>query len=304
MRRCLQLAANGKGFTAPNPMVGSLIVHKSKIIGEGFHQVCGKAHAEVNAIGAVKDSSLLKESTLFVNLEPCAHFGKTPPCASLIIEKQIPKIVIGMQDPFAKVGGKGIQLLKEAGIEVVVGVLEPECRELNKRFLTFHEKKRPYIILKWAQSADNFIDKIRINDKEAPIKFSNEYTQLLVHKLRAEEAAIIVGTNTMRLDKPRLNVRYWDGSNPVRMIADSKKPLFDLMKECYDKHLQSLIVEGGSKLLQSFINENLWDEARIEIKTDLCLDKGIPAPKLNGRLKNVHKCKNSILMNYYSINNF
>ena len=298
MRRCLQLAAYGKGFVAPNPMVGAVIVHNNKIIGEGFHSVYGGPHAEVQAIASVKNDKLLKKSTLYVNLEPCSHYGKTPPCVDLIIEKQIPKVVIGHEDPYPEVSGKGIKKLRDAGIEVVCGVLEKECKELNKRFLTYILQQRPYIILKWAQSSDGFLDNIREeNDGKLPVKFSNSYSQILVHKMRAEESAIMVGTRTLFLDKPALNVRYWKGNNPKKITADSKQSLKNQMISLYEQKNQSLIVEGGAKLLQSFLKENLWDEIQIEIAS-FPLKSGVAAPTPIGILQNVQKCENSVLFHY------
>jgi diaminohydroxyphosphoribosylaminopyrimidine deaminase/5-amino-6-(5-phosphoribosylamino)uracil reductase len=299
MHRCLQLAAYGRGFTAPNPMVGAVIVHNDKIIGEGFHRKYGGPHAEVNAIASVKEEQLLKESTLYVNLEPCSHYGKTPPCSELIIRKQIPKVVIGQIDPFPKISGNGVKKLREAGTEVVCGILEEECKTLNKKYLTFTEQHRPYIILKWAQSADGFMDKFREeNDGQKPVKFSNSFTQMLVHKLRAEEAAIMIGKRTKLLDKPALNVRFWKGNDPERIIADSSKTIQNQLNELYEKNIQSLIVEGGSKLLHSFLAEDLWDETQIEIAS-VFLDKGIRAPVLsNGILQNVQKCENSTIFLY------
>jgi diaminohydroxyphosphoribosylaminopyrimidine deaminase/5-amino-6-(5-phosphoribosylamino)uracil reductase len=297
--RCLQLAVQGKGFAAPNPMVGAVVVRQDKIIGEGFHRKYGEPHAEVNAIAAVKEAWLLKESTLYVNLEPCSHYGKTPPCAELIIRKQIPKVVIGQIDPFSEVSGKGIEKLKAAGVEVVCGVLEKECRELNKKYLTFLEKRRPYIILKWAQSTDGYIDKIREeNDGQKPVRFSNAFTQMLVHKLRAETAAIMIGKRTELLDKPSLNVRFWHGNDPVRIVADSSRTLQNQLQELYEKNIQSLIVEGGSKLLHSFLAEDLWDEAQVEI-APVFLGNGTPAPVISGRTpENVQKCENSMIFLY------
>jgi diaminohydroxyphosphoribosylaminopyrimidine deaminase/5-amino-6-(5-phosphoribosylamino)uracil reductase len=299
MHRCLQLAAYGRGFTAPNPMVGAVIVHNDQIIGEGFHRNYGGPHAEVNAIASVKKKQLLRESTLYVNLEPCSHYGKTPPCSERIIREQIPKVVIGQIDPFPEVAGKGIEKLKKAGLEVVCGVLEKECKELNKNYLTFMQQHRPYIILKWAQSADGFLDKFREEgDGRKPIRFSNSFTQMLVHKLRAEEAAIMIGKRTKALDKPALNVRFWKGNDPERFIADRSKTLQEQLNELYDKNIQSLIVEGGSKLLQSFLAENLWDETQIEIAPVL-LGEGVQAPVLlNGVLQYVQKCENSTIFLY------
>jgi len=298
MRRCLQLAAYGKGFTAPNPMVGAVIVHNDKIIGEGFHAEYGGPHAEVQAIVSVKDETLLKNSTLYVNLEPCSHYGKTPPCADLILEKQIPRVIIGHEDPFPEVSGRGIKKLHEVGIEVVCGVLKEECKELNKRYLTYMIQHRPYIILKWAQSSDGFMDIHREeNDGKSSFKFSNSYTQMLVHKTRAEESAIMIGTRTLRLDKPALTVRYWRGNNPERIIADSKQSLRQQMQFLYERKIQSLMVEGGAKLLQSFINENLWDEIHIEV-APVFLKEGVVAPAPESILQSVQKCENSTLFHY------
>jgi diaminohydroxyphosphoribosylaminopyrimidine deaminase/5-amino-6-(5-phosphoribosylamino)uracil reductase len=298
MKRCLQLAGYGKGFVAPNPMVGAVIVHNGKIIGEGYHRQYGGPHAEVHAIHSVKNQELLKTSVLYVNLEPCSHFGKTPPCTELIIEKQIPKVVIGQQDPFPEVAGRGIKRLKESGIEVVSGVLEKECEWLNRRFITFYQKSRPYIILKWAQSADGFIDRFReVGDGQTPVRFSNDFTQLSLHKMRAEEAAIMVGSRTEKLDKPLLNVRYWHGKNPVIIKPVAGKSLHEQMFQLYEQKLQSLLVEGGAKLLQSFIDADLWDEAQVEI-SPLKLYEGVKIPTISGTLENVQKCKNSSVFLY------
>ena len=303
MRRCLQLASCGKGFVAPNPMVGAVIVHNDRIIGEGFHGKYGGPHAEVQAIASVKDEKLLSSSTLYVNLEPCSHYGKTPPCVDLIREKHIPHVVIGHEDPFPEVSGRGIKILREAEIEVICGVLEEECKELNKRFLTYTLQHRPYIILKWAQSSDGFMDLLREeNDGKAPVKFSNNFTQMLVHKTRAEESAIMVGTRTLRLDKPGLNVRYWHGNNPERITADSKQSLLQQIKALYKNNIQSLMVEGGAKLLQSFLNDNLWDEIQIEVAS-FPLKKGVVAPVPKGVLQSVQKCENSTLFRYKNSDN-
>ena len=298
MRRCLQLAAYGKGFTAPNPMVGAVIVHNDTIIGEGFHEKYGCSHAEVRAIASVKDEKLLRNSTLYVNLEPCAHYGKTPPCADLIMEKQIPRVVVGHEDPFPEVSGRGLKKLREAGIELVCGILEDECKELNKRYLTYMLRHRPYIILKLAQSADGFIDQHREeNDGKAPVKFSSAFPQMLVHKIRAEESAIMVGTRTLRLDKPALTVRYWKGNNPERITVDSRQSLRQQVQTLYERKIQSLMVEGGAKLLQSFINENLWDEIQVEI-APFSLKSGVVAPTPGGVLQSVQKCENSVFFHY------
>ena len=299
MYRCLQLAAYGKGFTTPNPMVGAVIVRNDRIIGEGFHRKYGGPHAEVNAIASVKEEQFLQDSTLYVNLEPCSHYGKTPPCSELIIRKQIPRVVIGQIDPFPEVSGNGIKRLEEAGVEVVCGILEKECRELNKNYLTFMQQHRPYIILKWAQSADGFLDKFREEgDGQKPVRFSNDFTQMLVHKIRSEEAAIMIGKRTKLLDKPALNVRFWIGNDPEKIIVDSSKTLQEQLAELYKKNIQSLIVEGGSKLLHSFLAEDLWDETQIEI-VPVFLKEGVRAPILfYGILQNVQKCENSTLFLY------
>lgn len=320
MRRCIQLALNGLCNAAPNPMVGAVIVCDGKIIGEGYHVCCGEAHAEVNAIRSVKDKSMLKRSTIYVSLEPCSHYGKTPPCADLIIEKQIPRIVIGCRDPFAKVAGRGIQKLQDAGREVVVGVLEKECRHLIRRFITFHTLHRPYITLKWAESADGFIDRCR--EGGSPVLLSTPLTSMLVHKKRAEHAAILVGTRTAELDNPSLTVRHWYGRSPIRVVIDREQQLpptlnlFDgstptlaftakphepmpnveylpidfqhdilpqIMQALYERNLQSILVEGGSQLLQSFINANLWDEAFVE-ESPMQLISGVKAPKMNNKI--------------------
>lgn len=317
MRRCIQLARNGMCRTAPNPMVGAVIVCDGRIIGEGYHARCGEAHAEVNAIRSVADPALLQRSTLYVSLEPCSHYGKTPPCADLIIEKQIPRIVVGCRDPFPKVAGRGIQKLRDAGREVTVGVLETECRQLLRRFITFHTLHRPYVTLKWAQSADGFIDICRTDG--IPARLSDDYTLMLVHKRRAEHSAILVGTRTALLDNPSLTVRHWYGPSPVRVTidrqgtlpehlhlfdgtvrtlvftenprtkrpgveyiaADFHRPLLpQLLTALYERNLQSLLVEGGAATLQSFIDAGLWDEAFVET-APLCLHNGVAAPLLN-----------------------
>lgn len=319
MRRCIELAQNGLCNTAPNPMVGAVIVCDGKIIGEGYHVRCGEAHAEVNAIRSVKDPSLLSRSTIYVSLEPCSHYGKTPPCADLIIEKQIPRIVIGCSDPFAQVAGRGIRKLREAGREVVVGVLEAECRALIRRFVTFHTCRRPYVTLKWAESADRYLDVCR--DGGTPVILSTPLTSMLVHKKRAEHSAILVGTRTALLDNPSLTVRHWYGPNPVRVVLDRDLSLppslrlfdgtvptivFTAVTECPSRHhveylsidygqevlpqvlsalhargLQSLLVEGGRVLLQSFIDAGVWDEMFVE-RTPVVLHSGVSAPEIGG----------------------
>jgi diaminohydroxyphosphoribosylaminopyrimidine deaminase/5-amino-6-(5-phosphoribosylamino)uracil reductase len=316
MLRCLNIARNGVGFTAPNPVVGSVIICDDKIIGEGFHRRFGEAHAEVNAITSVKDKALLKKSTLYVSLEPCSHFGKTPPCAELIIRSGIPRVVIACLDPFPKVAGRGVEMLRQAGIEVVTGVLEKEATELNKYFITAHQKQRPYIILKWAQSGDGFIDKLRTDSAEKPVKLSNEITQIMLHKLRSEVQAIMIGTNTAILDNPELTVRHWAGKAPLRIVIDrnlrissghsllngttstlvitnqnrfkekknveylylenSPQFLAKLMAKLYERGINSLLAEGGANLHNSLINEDLWDEMRIET-TGITLENGVHA---------------------------
>ncbi len=323
MDRCLKLAKLGAGNTSPNPMVGCVIVHKGKIIGEGYHQKYGEAHAEVNAINSVANPELLKESTLFVTLEPCSHFGLTPPCSDLIVANKVSKVVIGTIDPFAKVAGKGIEKLRKAGIEVEVGILENECRELNKRFFTFHEKKRPYIILKWAQTLDGFIDIERTNEEFGePTWITGRNALRRVHEIRAEEDAIFVGTNTALKDNPSLTVRRCPGRNPIRVVIDNKLRLpknlniFDglvktivfnskkngetkntlfvkidfnrdvlpqILKELYNKKILSVIVEGGKQLLESFIDTKLWDETHLFVGNKYFYN-GISAPQISGNI--------------------
>lgn len=318
MQRCFQLAKLGAGNVAPNPMVGAVLVYDNTIIGEGYHQQYGQAHAEVNCINSVKEENrtLIDKSTIYVSLEPCAHYGKTPPCADLIIKHTIPNVVIGCRDSYTEVDGKGIDKLKKAGINVTTGVLEKEAKELNKRFFTFHEKKRPYIILKWAQSSDRMI----ANADRSRVLISNEYSNRMVHQWRSEEAGILVGTNTALYDNPSLTTRLWPGNNPVRMVIDNKLQLaatlhlFDkavktiifnqvkqeedgnllyykinkeentlqqIMNALYTMKIQSVIIEGGTKLLQSFINAGFWDEARVITNKQLVIDIGVKAPILN-----------------------
>ena len=276
MRRCIQLAAGGQQNAKPNPMVGAVIVSADgRIIGEGYHVHCGEGHAEVNAFASVRseDESLLGESTIYVSLEPCSHYGKTPPCADLIIKKGVRRVVVGCIDEFAEVQGRGIRKLREAGIEVEVGVLEAECRELNRRFFTFHKEQRPYIILKWAQTANGFID----NQLEA-LQISSEFTRMLSHKLRAEEDAILVGRVTDEREHPQLTVRDWTGENPKRLIIDHAHPLN--LASLHAHGVQSLIVEGGAKTLQSFIDDDLWDEVRVETNLTLTVAGGTRAPQV------------------------
>ncbi len=289
MRRCLQLAANGLLLARPNPMVGAVIVSgDGRIIGEGYHVRCGQGHAEVNAFASVKpeDERLLPSATMYVSLEPCSHYGRTPPCADLIIRKGVRRVVVGCIDPFAKVQGRGVQKLRDAGIEVAVGVLERECLELNKRFITFNSRHRPYVLLKWCRSADGFID-----DNFKPTMFSTPFTQMLSHKLRAEYDAILVGRVTAERDAPRLNVRHWSGPDPMRIVIDRSRP-FDpsvdfsqpvipqLFTYLYDKGVQSLIVEGGAETHRRFLeNPEWWDEIREEVSPRTVGD-GTRAPQL------------------------
>jgi len=318
MQRCLQLAKMGAGRVQPNPMVGAVLVYDDTIIGEGFHRQYGGPHAEVNCINSVKPENrhLIQQATLYVSLEPCAHYGKTPPCSLLIIQHKIPKVVIGMQDPFASVNGKGIEQLKQAGVEIVLGVLENECKALNKRFITYHTKKRPYIILKWAQSNNGFI----AGKSSDRMYISNELTNRMVHEWRSEEAAILVGRKTAIADNPALTNRYWPGKpQPIRMVIDAhanlpnhlqllndgqvtwvwnqhktvsennvhfkqwdnKKPtLAAILEACYQENIQSILVEGGTNLLQQLIDAGLWDEARIITNTTLSISDGLKAPSL------------------------
>lgn len=273
MRRCIQLAKNGQQNAKPNPMVGAMIVYNGRIIGEGYHVRCGAGHAEVNAFASVRqeDEPLLAESTMYVSLEPCSHYGKTPPCADLIIKKGVRRVVIGCIDEFAEVQGRGIRKLEDAGIEVVVGVLENECKILNRRFFTFHREQRPYIILKWAQTANGFID-----DHFQPTAISNGFTRMLSHKLRAEEDAILVGRVTDERDHPQLTVRDWNGENPKRLVIDRSHPLN--IESLHAHGIQSLIVEGGAKTLQSFIDDALWDEIRVETNLMMTVAEGTIAP--------------------------
>ncbi|MEO2053221.1 MAG: bifunctional diaminohydroxyphosphoribosylaminopyrimidine deaminase/5-amino-6-(5-phosphoribosylamino)uracil reductase RibD [Allomuricauda sp.] len=325
--RCIELGKKGLGTTAPNPMVGCVIVHNGSIIAEGFTSPYGGPHAEVNAINAVKDKKLLSEATLYVTLEPCSHFGKTPPCADLIVTHKIPEVFIGLQDPHEKVAGKGIQRLRDAGCKVTVGILEAECREHHKRFLTFQEKKRPYVILKWAESQDGFLAPVKDKRETQPEPYwiSNRYSKQLVHQWRSEEQAILVGTNTVLEDNPQLTTRDWAGKNPIRVVIDRhlklekelqvfdvsaktlvlhegnnnpekydgvayesldfSKPLaHQICDVLYQHNINSVLVEGGSKTLQTFIDEGLWDEARV-FTGPVRFEDGLPAPHFKGSLK-------------------
>lgn len=303
MARCLQLARNGEAGAPPNPMVGAVIVAEGRIIGEGWHRLCGGPHAEVNAIASVAkaDRSLLRESTIYVSLEPCSHWGKTPPCADLIIQHRIPRVVCGCIDPFAEVQGRGIQRLRDAGCEVVVGVLEEECKWLNRRFFTMHTEHRPWVTLKWAQSADGFIDRHRKSLADGdPIHFSDAHTQTLVHRLRATHQAILVGRRTLELDHPSLTTRLWPGPSPLRCVlsrslSSSAVPggflVYPSVENClsdlYQRGVQSLLVEGGRQTLQAFIDADFWDEAYVE-KARFSLGEGVAAPSITPKGRPIH----------------
>ncbi len=323
MLRCIELARKGAGSTAPNPMVGAVLVYNDSIIGEGYHERYGAAHAEVNCINQAICNGyleLLHQSTIYVSLEPCAHFGKTPPCADLIIQHTIPKVVIGSLDPFAEVNGKGIDKLKTAGIEVVKDVLKNDCLELNKRFFTFHQQKRPYIILKWAQTKNHYIS----SGGAEHLHISNDFTNRLVHQWRSEEASILVGTNTALMDDPQLTNRYFNSRQPIRLVLDKELKLpassrlmnqdaqtiifnyqkhaeegqpryyqiskdenavHQIIRALYRQNIQSVLVEGGAQLLQSFMDEGLWDEARVITNEELIVEHGLSAPTLPSALK-------------------
>lgn len=336
MQRCIDLAQKGMASVAPNPMVGAVLVYENRIIGEGWHQQFGGPHAEVNCIHSVanEDKHLILQSTLYVSLEPCNHYGKTPPCSDLIIQSQIKKVVIACTDPFEKVNGSGIKKLVDNGVEVITGILEREAIQLNKRFFIFHQQQRPYVILKWTQSADGYI----ALPQGKPVKISNETTDKLVHKWRSEESAIVVGTNTVINDNPSLTTRNWPGKNPLRifidkrlsidatfkildnstdtlilnlvkneklgvnefvLIQDETKLVEELLQLLYDKGIQSLIVEGGTTLLQSFIERNVWHEARVIENTALYLQEGISSPALKNYIRFNHELFENDNINYY-----
>ncbi len=317
MQRCLQLAGLGAGYTAPNPMVGAVLVHEGRIIGEGYHQQYGEAHAEVNCLKSVPpdDRALIPASTLFVSLEPCSHFGKTPPCADLILRERIPRVVVGCRDPFPMVAGKGIEKLLAGGVQVTYPFLENQALQKNRRFITFHQQKRPYIILKWAESANHKI----AHDGVGHFRISNEWSNRLVHKWRAEEAGILVGTNTALLDNPQLSARLWPGKNPVRIVLDQNLrlpqnlKLFDgsvntvilngqkdlqktnlvfkkmpegkhvpesILASLYEFNILSVLVEGGRALLQSFISAGTWDEMRIITNEEMIIPAGLSSPEI------------------------
>lgn len=308
MSRCLSLAENGYRSCAPNPMVGAVIVYQGKIIGEGYHIQAGNPHAEVNAINSVRNKALLKSATMYVSLEPCSHYGRTPPCAELIISMGIPRVVVGCQDPFSKVSGRGIAMLRNNGVDVRVGVLEETCLSLNRRFITFNTKRRPYVTLKWAQSVDGFIDRKR-NVNEAATAISTKRSFLMGHKRRTENDAILVGENTVLMDNPSLSSRLWYGKDPIPIILGDKtkllnsltlmklntekrtslyifkrQPISQLMEALYQKKIQTLLVEGGAKVHQSFLATDCWDEIWIEMSS-VAIHEGVEAPILPTKVK-------------------
>lgn len=339
IKRCLEIAQKGIGSTRPNPSVGAVLVVDDRIIGEGFTSPYGDNHAEVNAIESIVDKSILKKATIYVTLEPCSHFGNTPPCSDLIIKSGIKKVIIGCIDSSSKVSGKGIERLKKAGCEVTVGILEKECLEHHRRFFTFHNKKRPYIILKWAETKDGFIAPLS-RDEKKPVWITNKVSQQVVHQWRAQEHGVLVGTNTVLEDNPKLNVRHCEGNNPVRIVIDrmlkipralhvhdqsvktifiygdeincrferSKELVFEpvnfskpiasqICKILYKHQIQSIIVEGGAKTLQAFINENLWDEARV-FTSDVSFENGVKAPEFHKDHFSEHNYQGDILKVY------
>lgn len=337
MRRALQLAARGSQTASPNPMVGAVVVCNGKIIGEGWHRRCGEGHAEVNAVASVRDKSLLPHSTIYVTLEPCSHFGKTPPCCDLIIANHIPRVVVGCVDPFAQVHGRGISRLREAGIDVSVGVLEEECKAINKKFFTANTLNRPFVLLKWAQSRDRFIAR-----ESAPVAFSTPETSMLVHAIRARYDAILIGANTAITDNPSLTVRSWSGKSPVRVLIDlnnrvpdsariftdggntivftSRKRVLpdnvkiidtpghddflpEMLARLKDEGINSLIVEGGALTLQRFIDARLWDEVRIET-SPVTLGEGVMAPSLrDSALINVEFLSKNLIERFERVKN-
>lgn len=337
MARCFRLARGGEGTTSPNPMVGAVIVHDGKIIGEGFHRKCGEAHAEVNAIASVKDEALLCDSTLYVSLEPCSHYGKTPPCAELIIKKQIPRVVVGCLDPFPEVSGRGVRMLREAGVEVVTGVLENEACILNPGFMTAQLLKRPYVYLKWAQSKDGYMDRLREDATKPAVVLSSSETLRHVHHLRAKVSAIMVGTRTALLDNPSLTVRHWAGQSPVRVVLDRnlriphRYHLFDgtvrtlvftarraqdrpgveyitidytrdilpqVLHQLHVRKLDSLLVEGGAQLLESFLHAGLWDEICRET-SPVILGTGVKAPGVAGYLHDFENHNGHLIQTFF-----
>jgi len=335
IKRCIELAKKALGNTYPNPLVGSVIVHNGKIIGEGYHQKAGENHAEINAVNSVEDKILIPESTIYVSLEPCAHFGKTPPCALKIVELGFKKVVIGAMDSHDKVNGKGKKIIQDAGIEVVSGILEKECIDLNKRFFTYHEKKRPFIVLKWAQSENGFMDK-----DFKPTQISNSLTKQFVHELRNNEHSILIGTMTALRDNPSLTTREITGRNPVRILIDidlkvpsdykiyndeAETLVFNsiknadegnirfikterenfiekLIKKLYELQIQSIIVEGGGLVLQQFIDANLWDKTIVIKNENLTIENGTKAPKFQHKPFEIKKFRDNVIEFHKNIN--
>lgn len=320
MRRALQLACNGAGNVSPNPMVGAVIVAGSKIIGEGWHRKFGQGHAEVNAVASVSDRDLLRDCTVYVTLEPCSHYGKTPPCAKLLVDCGVPRVVVGCVDPFREVSGRGVKMLRDAGVEVAVGVLENECRQLNRRFFTAHTTGMPWVLLKWAQTADGFIDRFRNNSAEKPVVISTPLTRLLVHRERSLYDAIVVGANTVMLDNPSLDNRYWSGSSPLRVVLDRRLSLpatsrvltdgrptiiynavrdgsegavtyvkintdepASWLRDLYSRGVTSVMVEGGASIIGYMVAAGAWNEARIET-SPIIAGTGIVAPMVDGEV--------------------
>lgn len=339
MMRCIQLARLAEGATYPNPLVGCVIVHRGVIVGEGYHRKAGEPHAEVNAICSVKDQAVLSECTLYVNLEPCSHFGRTPPCALLLIEKKIPRVVIGCTDTFSEVSGRGIATLCRSGVEVLVGVCEAESRWLNRRFFTFQEKQRPYVVLKWAQSADGYLDGVRTaGDGRQPEWFTHPWCRIRVHRQRTKEQAICVGSATARFDNPLLTARNWYGNQPIRVVVDrmlqlpSDLKLFTdggptlvlnlqrhtesgtvqylqfsqpdgvegILRQLHQRGIQSVIVEGGAQLLTLFVEANLWDEAEVYMGNTL-LREGVKAPVLPAPFNGMEWCGDTRLYTYRNL---
>lgn len=333
MHRALQLAANGRGTTSPNPMVGAVIVCDGRIIGEGWHRVFGGPHAEVNAVSSVADRELLRRSTMYVTLEPCSHYGKTPPCAELILKCGIPRVVVGSLDPNEKVSGRGVAMLRNAGVEVVVGVLEEQCKELNVKFMTAHSRRRPYVLLKWAMSADCFLDSVRAPGEPAP-RFSTPLTSQAMHRLRSDYDAILVGADTVINDDPRLDVRDWPGRSPLKVVLDrrgrvpacsklfaSGKTLYFssvmrsdipsaeivlcdpsagpefVLSQLFSRGIVSVMVEGGAAVLGSFLASGLWDEARVEIGHKALGDSGRVAMTLPSGTVSSAKLDGNIIIN-------
>ena len=314
MQRCINLGEKALGKTYPNPNVGCLLFYDGKIISEGYTSQAGQNHAEVNVINKINDSDILRKSTLYVTLEPCSHHGKTPPCCNAIFNKNIKRVVVGCKDPNELVNGSGIKYLNKKGVKVKVGVLENECRELHKRFFTYQNKKRPYIILKWAETSDGFISPLK-NNTGRPFWISNKYTRQIVHKWRSQENAILVGSKTYITDNPILDSRNWNNNNPQGFIIAGNNKIqskrFDIIRHdktlsvdninqiLFEKNIQSILVEGGKKTLETFIKSGCWDEARI-IKNEKKINNGIRSPILNSKINNVHKVDDDLIQTYFN----